>query len=211
MESTNENKKIQSCTTNIRGYNCKIEYIEYKKSVCTDLLSCLSHTCSGNKSDDRCELSDPDINDKTLKINLINSSNINSKDYAKYNQQMQDKQCLKEYMTLPGCNLIEEQLKDREFVQTTEALQNGKVSQSVNSKYITLDDILYCLPKTDTDLIIKLYGPELLRKPIIIEYHGYNSHMGIDKTYDAIKCINYWPSMYKEFCKYINSCITCQT
>ena len=35
--------------------------------------------------------------------------------------------------------------------------------------------------------------------------------MGIDKTYDAIKGKYYWPCMYKELYKYVNSCVTCQT
>ena len=35
--------------------------------------------------------------------------------------------------------------------------------------------------------------------------------MGIDKTFDAIKCKYYWPCMYKEPYKYINSHITIQT
>ena len=54
-------------------------------------------------------------------------------------------------MTLPGCNLIEEQSKDKELVQIKETVQNGKATQSVNSKSTILDDILYYLSKTDTD------------------------------------------------------------
>ena len=67
-------------------------------------------------------------------------------------------------MALPGCNIIEEQSKDKELVQIQETLQNGKASQSVNSKYINLDDILYYLSKQDTDLIIRLYVLEQLKE-----------------------------------------------
>ena len=87
-ESTTENKKIQCWTTNIRGYNCRIKYIKGKKYVCADLLSCLPHNSSGDNCDDRGELSGPDITDKTFDINLINSSNINPKDYAQYDQHI---------------------------------------------------------------------------------------------------------------------------
>ena len=34
-------------------------------------------------------------------------------------------------MTLPGCNLTEEQSMDKEVVKIKETLQNGKASQSV--------------------------------------------------------------------------------
>ena len=34
-----QNKKIQYWTTNLSGYNCKVEYIEGKKNVCADILS----------------------------------------------------------------------------------------------------------------------------------------------------------------------------
>ena len=69
MESTTENKKIQYWATNIRGYNCKIGYIECKKNVCAYLLSYLSHTYSGHNNADGGELIGPDITDKTFKIN----------------------------------------------------------------------------------------------------------------------------------------------
>ena len=101
-------------------------------------------------------------------------------------------------MTLSGCNITGKQSKDKELVQIKETLQNGKASQSVNSKYIVLDEILGYLSKADTDPIIRLYVPEQLRKSVILEYHDYNGHMRIDKTYDAIKCKYYWLCMYKE-------------
>ena len=65
-------------------------------------------------------------------------------------------------MTLPGYNLIEEQSKDKESVQIKDTLHNGRVSQSVNSKYSIGDDILYYMSKAETDLIIRLYVPEQL-------------------------------------------------
>ena len=68
MESTIKNKKIQYLTTNIRGYNCKTEYIEGMKNVCAVVLYQLSHNCSGHNSDDRNrgEIRSPDITDKTF-------------------------------------------------------------------------------------------------------------------------------------------------
>ena len=81
---------------------------------------------------------------------------INAKYYAQYDKRYRINSALKEDMTLPGCNLIEEESKDKELVYMKEALQNGNASQSVNSKYIILDDILYYLSKADADLVIRL-------------------------------------------------------
>ena len=60
MEYIIGNKKNQCWKTNIRGYNCKIEYTKGKKNVCAYLLSHLLHDCSGHKSDGKGELSGPD-------------------------------------------------------------------------------------------------------------------------------------------------------
>ena len=92
-----------------------------------------------------------------------------------------------------------------------ETLQNGQASQATNSKYMILDKVLYYLSKADTDPVIRLYIPEQLKQSVILEYHDYNGHMGIDKTFDAIRGKYYWPCMYKELYKYVNSCVTCQS
>ena len=194
MKSNIENKKFQYWVINIRDYKYKIEYIEGKKNVCADLVSHLLCNCSGHNSDDRGELSGPDFTDKTFKINLIISININSKGYMQYDQQIWDKQCLTEDKRLPGCNFIEEESKK---VQRKETLQNEMASQSANNKYIILENILYYWFKADTDLVIRLYVPEQLRKLVILEYHDYNGHMGIGKTYNAIKGTYYWSCMYE--------------
>ena len=77
MDSLVQNKKIQHWTTNIHGHNCKIGYIEVKKNVCADMLSCLPHRPSGSNDDN--ELSGPDITDKMFEVSMINSNNINPK------------------------------------------------------------------------------------------------------------------------------------
>ena len=92
-----------------------------------------------------------------------------------------------------------------------EEIQSGKGSSSVLSKHIILDIILYYLSKPNTDPIIRLYLPRHIIKPVILEYHDNNGHMGIDKTHDAIKHKYYWPNMYKELYDYINNRVTCQT
>ena len=208
MNSTIENKKIQYWTTNIRGYNCKIKYIEGKKNVCADMLSRLTHI---DIDDNNETLSGPDITDKTFEINFINSSTNDPKNFAQYEEITPDKQCSKEELTVPNFDIIAEQCKDKELRKIKETLQNGQASQAINSKYMMLDNVLYYLSKADTDPVIRLYIPEQLKQSVILEYHDHNGYMGIDKTYDAIKGKYYWPCMYKELYKYVNSCVTCQT
>ena len=106
--------------------------------------------------------------------------------------------------------MIIEQVKDKVLLNLKEEIQSGMASSSVLSKHIILD-ILFYLSKPDTDPIIRLYLPRHIIKPVIMEYHQNNGHMGIDKTHDAIKHKYYWPNMYKELCDYINNSITCQT
>ena len=81
-------KKIQHWTTNICGYNCKIEYREDKKNVCVDMLSHLAHRPSDGNDEN--EPIGPDITDKTFEVSVINSSNINPKTFAQYGQQITD-------------------------------------------------------------------------------------------------------------------------
>ena len=107
MDSPVHNKNIQHWTTNIIGYNCKIEYIEGKKNVCADMLSCSPHRPSDGNGDN--ELSGPYITDKMFKISMINYGNINPKVFAQYDNQVTDNQCTKEEFTLPGYNLVTEQ------------------------------------------------------------------------------------------------------
>ena len=144
-----------------------------------------------------------------FEINFIDGSRIDPKKYAKYDYQYEDKQCNKE-LRVPWFDLTVDQSKDKELVQLKENLQTEKASQATTSKYIILDNILYYLSKCDSDPAIRLYIPSHLKKLVIEQYHDQNGHMGIEKTYNAIKGKYYWPKMYKELYQYINSCVTCQ-
>ena len=69
-----------------------------------------------------------------------------------------------------------------------------------------MDNILYYLSKCHSGQVIRLYIPSHLKKLVIEQYHDQNGHIGIEKTYNAIKGKCYWPKMYKELYQYINSC-----
>ena len=96
MDSQVQNKNIQHLTTNIHGYNCEIEYIEGRKNVCADMLSCLLHRPSYSNYDN--EVSGPDITDNTFKVSMINSGNVNPKAFAQYDHQIN---ALKKSLTFP--------------------------------------------------------------------------------------------------------------
>ena len=148
------------------------------------MLSCLTHTGIDNNDS---TLSGPDITDKTFEINFINSSTIDPKNFAQYEEIAHDKQCSKEELAVPNFDIIVEQCEDKELMKIKETLQNRQASQAINSKCMILDNVLYYLSKADTDPVIRLYIPEQLKQSVILEYHDYNAHKGIDKTYDAIK------------------------
>ena len=102
--------------------------------------------------------------------------------------------------------MVIEQSKDKGIVQLKDRLQSEKMSSSVASKYIKLENILYYLPKSDSDPIIWLYIISHLKQLVIEQYHNKNGHMGIENTYDSIKGKYYWPNMYKELCQHVNLC-----
>ena len=207
LDSPIQNKKIQHWTTNLKGYSCSIEYNEGKKNVCADMLSCLPHpTDSLANSGDIV----PDITDRTFEVNLINCSDINPERFAQYDHHYEDKQCKKEELEIPIFDLVIEQSKDKDLVRLKDRVQSEKMSSSVASKYIILDNILCYLSKSDSDPIFRLYIPSHLKKLVIEQYHDKNGHMGIEKTYNSIKDKYYWPNMYKELYQHVNSCVICQ-
>ena len=91
--------------------------------------------------------------------------------------------------------MVIEQSKDKELVQLKDRLQSEKMSSSVASKYIILDNILYYLSKSDSDPIIRLYIPSHLKQLVIEQYHDKNGHISIEKMYDSIKGKYYWHNM----------------
>ena len=90
MDSPVQNEKIQNQTTNIHGYDCKIEYTEGKKHVCVDMLSGLPQRPSDSNDDN--ELSGPDMTDKTLKSAWLKVAILILR-LAQYDHQITDNQC----------------------------------------------------------------------------------------------------------------------
>lgn len=61
------------------------------------------------------------------------------------------------------------------------------------------------------DPMVRLYIPSHIKQAVVEQYHDKNGHMGIDKTFEAIRNKYYWPNMFKEIYAYVTTCVVCQT
>lgn len=55
-----------------------------------------------------------------------------------------------------------------------------------------------------------MYVPHHLQGHVIDQYHDLNGHIGLDKTFDAIKQKYYWPGLYRQLYDNISECMICQ-
>ena len=108
-------------------------------------------------------------------------------------------------------NIAEEQAKDPEIAQTLSLIQLGQAKKSVGDRHLIIDDVLYYLTNAENDPIIRLYVPHHYRLGVIKQYHDENGHLGIDKTFDAVRQKYYWPNLYKVLYDYVSKCVTCAT
>ena len=46
---------------------------------------------------------------------------------------------------------------------------------------------------------------------VVSQYHDDNGHMGVQKTYDAIRQKYFWPNLFQELYEYVSKCVSCQT
>ena len=210
LDSPMQNRKVQLSALSIAGYNARIEYIEGKKNVCADLLSQMPRLDKeGIEDRTNGPIADIDINDRTFKINVVNSNQMDTSATGKYNL-VQDP-LTKEELKVTGFDIIKEQEKDDILLDLKVRLQKGDVTSSDYSRHVVLDDILYYITNVNNNPTLQTYIPYHIRDAVIKQYHDDNGHMGIDKTFDALRLMYYWPNMYKELYDYISNCVTCQT
>ncbi|CAC5398015.1 unnamed protein product [Mytilus coruscus] len=210
LSSNFSNRKIQLWALCISSYNCKIEWLSGAENTIADYLS----RRPKNKIDDPQTLEEinendnieMDISNKAYEISTLNSNEFNPKEFSSCqdddNVQVED-------LKIKGYDIKYEQSLDKELSAIAIQLQNGKATKSVESKYILMDDILYFISKADSEPVLRLYVPLQLREEVVKQYHDVD-HLGVDKTYDAIKIKYFWPNLYKELHEYVNSCIICQ-
>lgn len=111
----------------------------------------------------------------------------------------------------PGLDMPVEQSKDDELTALKRELTHGEPKKEVQRKHIIIDDILYYMSDPDSDPVLRLYVPQHLRDMVVQQYHNENGHLGVMKTYEAIKQKYYWPNLLKGLYQHVKMCTTCQT
>jgi len=109
-------------------------------------------------------------------------------------------------------NFKEKYLKDKYFASIYKTLKNSdqsdKKQQACARHYELKDNKLYL--KEDQCLAISMNKE--LRTKLLKEYHDIKiaGHLGIDKTYEAIRRDYFWPKMSKDVRKFVLTCNSCQ-
>jgi hypothetical protein len=104
-----------------------------------------------------------------------------------------------------------------ENVQTTHELVTDAV-KSESHDYVLHDGVLYrrwdqskARPRLSTQLY-RAVVPESLRKEVLHQFHDgvCGAHLGESKTYERIADTLFWPLMYRDITKYVQSCPKCR-
>ncbi|PIK54034.1 hypothetical protein BSL78_09063 [Apostichopus japonicus] len=109
------------------------------------------------------------------------------------------------------------------YMETGNLPANEQVAKRISiesNQYVLYNDVLYHLyqPRTrkitPSDHTIKqLAVPASLREDILLSFHDSTvggGHQGFDRTYNTIRMKYYWPRMYVDVEKYVQSCEPCQ-
>ena len=125
----------------------------------------------------------------------------------------QDKMQLPEFSEIMKnkVNMSHEQGLNNEISTIMKSLQNGNTNNKTLKHYIIIDDILYYISDIEDDPCLRLFVPNKFRGIVVKEDHDLNGHMGIQKTFDAIRQKYYWPTLFKQIHQYVVNCHVCQT
>ena len=207
LESPMQNKRVQQWALSIAGYNCYIQYIAGKDNTIADLLSRLPDNNENIHHESISEESMLDISDKSYEVNAINSNEFNPSKFVSCNFKEND------HLEKPdslGYDMIAEQARDPELSQLKAQIEQGQANRCLQRKHIILEGILYYLSNPDENPIIRLYVPNHLTERVIRQFHEI-IHLGVDKTFDAIRDKYYWPNLYKQVYDHVSKCVPCQT
>ena len=207
LESPMQNKKIQLWALGMAGYNCTIEYIPGTENTCADLLSRKPDT---KDEETETEPFDLDMNDNAFEVGAINSNEFNPKHFAGRAVSENAKPEIPE-SDLIHVDMTVEQAKDEEIMGLKKILEHGEPSKAIKRRYLVDNDILYYLSDPDDNPTLRLFVPKHLRQMVVSQYHDDNGHMGVQKTYDAIRQKYFWPNLFQELYEYVSKCVSCQT
>ena len=202
-----QNKKIQLCALSMAGYNCTVEYIAGTENTCTDLLSRLP---DGGHAEAVAEPFEVDINDNTFEVDVINSNEIDPKQFASY-EVAGNPEKEAQIWDLTDVDMTVEQAKDEEIVAIKICLGTGAPSPAIKCRYIIENDVVYYMSHPDDNPTLRLYVTNHLHEAVVKQYHDDNGHMGVQKILIGISLKYYWPNLSQELYNYVSSCVTCQT
>lgn len=212
LDSPMQNKKIQLWALSLAGYNCKVEYITGKENHCADLLSRIptevsQESCTTTQDDN------PDIDDRALEVNVLNSNKFIPRDYVNCKTVKAPGDPIVTKDDLPNeIDIVKEQEADEEINNIRKRLKNSTATKTEAAHYFEIDKKLYYLSYPESeDPKLRLYIPKTLEDTVLRQYHDKLGHMAVDKTYDSMRSKYFFPNMYKKITTYIEKCVTCQT
>lgn len=93
------------------------------------------------------------------------------------------------------------------FAELSSPTYNTTTSKYRN-RYFIRDDLLYFRDNTSERVCV----PRKVQPVLLKEFHDIpiSGHMGVARTYDALRRHYYWPHMHKSVQRYVTSCTTCQ-
>ncbi|BFZ04571.1 hypothetical protein BsWGS_07610 [Bradybaena similaris] len=203
LEAPMENRKVQRWALSISGYDCEIQYIKGLDNTVADLLSRIPGEC---REDDATE--QPEISDKALQINVLNSNQFTPRDYAGYKPPEPESLVPPSFIAY---DMIAEQGKDGHIDKIKRTLEGNTASKATHASFMLIDGVVYYISSPDDEPHLRLYIPKHLQPQALNQYHEENGHMGTDKTFSAIRSKYYWPGLYKEVYAHVERCVLCKT
>lgn len=199
-----KNTRCQKWALTISSYQCTIKYYKGSKMI-ADLLSRIRHDDDAPSSD----YEDVGLENALPIETVINSNKLDaSKDLAVTDEALKS---VETHIDLPvDLDITVEQQQDDDIKLIVKRLRDNKADKQTSQHFVVLNDTLYYIESPDDKAILRLYIPKHLVSMVLTAYHEELGHFGILKTYHAIKTKYYWPKLYKDVLKKVDSCVTCK-